>query len=518
MQPLSKEQLEWAIANRDKVLEDIDHANASESLIGYIRYMWPILEPGRTFSEGWAVHAICDHLQAVTDGHIKKLLINVPPGCMKSLTTDVFWPSYEWGPMKRPWNRYISASYSANLTIRDNRRMRQLIQSPRYQAAWGDTVSLSHDEANKVKFSNAQTGFKLATSVGGYVMGERGDRVIVDDPNNTKEVESQAALEEALQWITEVLPTRVNDATKSAIVIIMQRTHERDVSGHILENELGYEHLMLPMEYEPERKCFTSATVQQDVVYDGKVALQKGDTWSDPRTVDGDLLWPERFPREYLEGDLKPTLRSWGGSYAEAGQLQQRPAPRGGGMFQEDDFQYLNERPDNIIRWCRGWDLASSKDGHAAWTVGLLMGITSDKRIVIADIKRGQWSPGEVDANILRCAKEDGYGIEISIPQDPGQAGKHQVTSFAKLLMGYKAFFSPESGAKEDRARPLASQAEGQNLYLVKGKWNNTFIREATVFPVGKWVDQVDAGSRAYAHLIRRRSPGAGSGPVVIGG
>lgn len=496
---LTQQQLAWALANRDAVLQEIAHREAERSLLDYIRYMWPVLEPGRTFVDGWAVQAICEHLEAVSNGEILRLLINVPPGCMKSLTTDVFWPSYEWGPRNQPFLRYVSASYSQNLTIRDNRKMRQLIMSDEYQRAWGSRFQLAHDESNKVKFSNDHTGFKLATSVGGYVMGERGDRVIIDDPNNTKEVESTAALDEALQWITEVLPTRINDARRSAIVIIMQRTHERDVSGHILENELGYEHLMLPMEFEPDRRCVTSIG------------------FVDPRKTEGELLWAERFSREYLETDLKPTLRSWGGSYAEAGQLQQRPAPRGGGMFQEDDFQYLDERPASVLRRVRAWDLAGSKDGHAAYTVGLLMSLTHKREIVIEDVRRGRWSPGEVDREVRARALDDGPAVDISIPQDPGQAGKHQVHSFAKLLHGYPFSFSPESGSKEDRARPLAAQCEAANLYLVRGRWNNTFVREAAVFPVGRTKDQVDAASRAYAHLIKGRVHGFGGAPRVIG-
>lgn len=449
--------------------------------------------------EGWPLEAICDHLEAVSRGEILRLLVNVPPGMTKSLTTNVFWPAWEWGPQRRPELRYVTASYAQSLTVRDNRRTRQLIQSDVYQGAWSERFRLSEDEANKIKFSNDHMGFKLATSVGGYVMGERGDRVVVDDPNNTKEVESEAALNEALQWMTEVLPTRINDPDTSAVVIIMQRTHERDVSGHILSNELGYEHLCLPMEFERDRKCYTSIGFE------------------DPRTQEGELLFPERFSREYLESDLKPTLRSWGGTYAEAGQLQQRPAPRGGGMFQEGDFQFLAMPPERIRARVRAWDLASSKDSRAAFTAGLLMSITHNGEIVIEDAVRGQWTPGEVEAAIKRCAKRDGINVRIDLPQDPGQAGKHQVTSFAKMLHGYDVHSSPESGAKEDRARPLAAQSEAQNVYLVQGPWNTPFIREACVFPNGQWKDQVDAASRAYAALIRRPEQSAGAAPRVIG-
>lgn len=496
--PLSMDQIAWAMTNRDTVLRKLSEGRAEESLIGFMRYTWPVLEPAQPFTEGWAVQAICDHLEAVTRGDVLKLLINVPPGCTKSLTTNVFWPAWEWGPKNMPSMRYVTAAYTDSLTIRDNRRMRQLVQSDQYMRGWGDIVKLSPDEANKQKFSNTSTGFKIASSVRGSVMGERGDRIIVDDPNNTKEVDSEPALNQALQWFTEVLPTRISTPGSSAIVVIMQRTHERDVSGHILANELGYEHLCLPMEFEPDRRSYTSIGFE------------------DPRTEEGELLWPERFSRDYLENDLKPQLRSWGGSFAESGQLQQRPTPRGGGMFQEKDFQYLDKPPARIKTRVRGWDLASSKKSDAAFTAGVLMSLTPDDDIVIEDVDRGQWSPGEVATNIRTNAERDGASVIIDLPQDPGQAGKHQISSFTKLLHGFDVRSSPESGAKEDRARPLAAQAEGGNVYLVRGPWNTAFVREAASFPRGKWKDQIDAATRAYAALLKRPAKRKISGPVAL--
>src|SRR5262249_30712929 len=155
---------------------------------------------------------------------------------------------------------------------------------------------------------NDHTGFKVATSVGGLGTGERGDRFVIDDPHNVKEGESEAKREDALSWFSEGVPTRLNDPDKSAVDVVMQRLHARDVSGQIIPKELGYEHLMLPMEFEPERRCVTSIG------------------FKDPRQEDGELLWPERMPRHVVDRDKKAM-----GSYAVAGQFQQRPSPREGG-------------------------------------------------------------------------------------------------------------------------------------------------------------------------------------------
>lgn len=474
------------LADPRATIDALDRIDAEESLLGFIRAFWDVLEPGKKLVEGWALSAICEHLEAVSSGQIRRLLINVPPGCMKSLTTNVFWPAWEWGPRNRPGLRYVSASYSEDLTLRDNRRCRSLILSERYAKFWGSRVAISEEQNAKGRYDTKARGFKIATSVSGLGTGERGDRFIIDDPHNIKETESDVKRDAVLQWFTEVVPTRVNDE-KSAILMIMQRVHERDCSGHVLAKELGWDHLVLPMEYEV------------DAPFKSRTALK----FVDPRTRDGELLWPERFSATAVE-ELKKTLSSHGGSYAVAGQLQQRPAPRGGGMFKKSDFVIVPEGPP-VARRVRAWDLAASKDRYSAYTVGVRMAIAPDGRTYIEDVRRKRLTPAEVEATILATAQHDGTSIPISMPQDPGQAGLAQKAALARLLAGFVARFSPESGAKEDRALPLAAQAEAGNLYLVKAPWNDAFIDEATKFPNGEWKDQVDAASRAYSELLRRK-------------
>jgi predicted phage terminase large subunit-like protein len=511
--------------------------DAEESLSSFIQYTWSVLEPGREFIDGWSVDAICEHLEAVSNGEIRRLLMNVPPGFMKSLTTNVFWPAWEWGPRNQPTMRYVSASYSEALTTRDNRRCRNLINSSIYQSAWGDRFQIAGDQNAKVRYDTDKTGFKIATSVGGLGTGERGDRFIIDDPHNIKETESDAVRESALQWFTEVVPTRMNDPDKSAIIVIMQRVHERDISGLILREELGYDFLCLPMEYERRHRCYTP--VKRKNVPSQRVTrvMQEQDpipwwavegeelpdhyepkweelTCQDRRTEEDSLLWPARFTQRHLDEDLKPALRAWGGSYAEAGQLQQRPAPRGGGMFQKEDFNFIDRAPKELSRVVRGWDLAATKDA-GAWTVGCKMGL-HDGKVYILDVQRGRWSPGRVETAYKACCEADGYNVVPSFPQDPGQAGKAQKADIASKLHGYSVHFSPESGSKEDRAKPLAAQAEAGNLYLVRGPWNDVFVNEACMFPNGQFKDQIDAASRAYMRLIMKKPRMVGAAPQVL--
>lgn len=435
------------------------------------------------YTKGWHIDAICDHLEAVTNGDIDRLLINVPPGTMKSLATNVFWPAWEWGPRNMPGNRYVCASYSQDLTIRDNRRTRTLVKSKWYQALWGNRVQIDPEQDSKIRFDTTRKGFKVATSVGGLGTGERGDRVIIDDPHNIKEGDSETVLKSTLLWFTEVMPTRLNDPRTSPIIIIMQRVNAQDVSGHVIANELGYTHLMLPMEFEPERKCIIEVT-----------------GFEDPRTEENELLWKERMPRRVVERDKKVL-----GSYATAGQYQQRPAPRGGGMFKTSWFNIINVKPFGG-KAVRAWDLAATDDdANAAWTVGFLMRRTPDLRLVIEDIIRFRGSPHKVEKALYETAENDGHGVYISIPQDPGQAGKAQKASFAKLLMGYNVHFSPETGDKALRAQPFAAQAEAGNVDIIRAEWNGVFFDEAEEFPASKFKDQFDAGSRAFNFLIPRK-------------
>ena len=529
------------LADPARTMLELDRLEAEQSLAAYVRLVWPILEPARPYIHGWVVDRIAEHLEAVSRGEIRRLVINVPPGTSKSMIVSVLWPSWEWGPRNRPDLRYVFAAYAEALTIRDNRRCRNVIRSRLFQQLWGDRCVLDPEQNAKGRYDTTARGFRIATSVEGLGTGERGDRFVIDDPHSVKEVESEASREAVLQWFAEVVPTRLNDPDRSAIVAIMQRTHARDVSGLILKSELGYDWLCLPMEAEAKYRCFTSvprAGVEPEeraLVFEESEpiprwfardeALPLGVTprWrkvyrQDDRE-DGDLLWPERFSERFLEEDLKPALRSWGGTYAEAGQLQQRPAPRGGGLFQRKDFvHFLEAAPSSGVRAIvRGWDLAGTKKKKSPWTVGVKMAVLSDGRVVVIDVVRTRGTSHEVDDLILATAQLDGRRVVQSIPQDPGQAGVAQKHHLAGLLHGFEFHFSPETGDKVVRAGPFASQAQAQNVWLVRGLWNDGYIAELCSFPRGEYADQADASSRAYARLIAKRPELLGAGPKQLG-
>ncbi|MGN6537714.1 MAG: phage terminase large subunit [Mesorhizobium sp.] len=465
-----------AEAERQRITLNAERIRARcQTLAGFVREAWHVVEPNSTYIHGWHLDAICAHLEAVTDGRINRLLINVPPGTMKSLLTSVLWPAWEWGPKGRPSLRYLTTSYAEKYVKRDSRRMRDLVQSEWYRSLWPEVELVRAGESS---FANTKTGFREGVPFASLT-GGRGDRVIIDDPHSTETAESEAERLNTARIFRESVPTRLNDPKSSAIIVIMQRLHEDDVSGQIMKLGLGYEHLMLPMEFEPDRKCQTSIGFE------------------DPRTEDGELLFPERFPRSVVDRDKVPM-----GSYAVAGQFQQRPAPRSGGMFQRGDFEIVDAVPAGARR-CRAWDFAATqpKPGKQPdWTVGLRMAHVGGV-FYVESVIRDRWSPGDVEKNLKNTATQDGLGIRIRIPEDPGAAGKADAATKIKLLAGYDVTAVRPTGEKSVRAKPASAQAEAGNVKLVRGPWNETFLDEVCSFPNAQHDDQVDAFADALNEL-----------------
>jgi predicted phage terminase large subunit-like protein len=507
----------------DEVLRLLDQADkdaAEQSFAEFVRQAWHVIDPGTKLVWGWVMDAICDHLQAVSEGRLRKVLINVPPGLCKTLLTCVFFPAWEWGPRNMPHLRYIKASYAERLSLEANLKLRRLVKSDWYQSRWGDRVQPAEDQDNKVRFGNTATGWALAMSVGGATIGERGDRFIIDDPHNTMEAESDIEREKAVAWYFEAASTRHNNPADPVEIIIMQRLHEYDVSGAILAHAgyYGFDHLCIEMEFDPNHPVARKRP--------SKIA------WVDPRCSQeeanrvGALCFPERYSREAVDS-LKEKFRRGeeGILYAEAGQLQQWPVSRKGGMF---DVSLVKIEPLHTLgipaklagRVVRGWDLAGSTRKNSPYTAGVAM-MRLGNRIVILDVVHDRWEADVLDHHIGEQADKDDitYGLaKQDLPQDPGQAGKAQVAHFAAgPLAGHAFTTSTETKeGKELRAIPFASQVGAGLVVLVEAPWNKAYLAEMRMFPAGRFKDQIDATSRAYAALLQIREVAELAGGTCI--
>lgn len=348
----------------------IERDLGSRSFAHFVRMAWPIIEPATRLKWGWAMDAICDHLQAVAEGKFNRLLMNVPPGTSKSTLTGVMWPAWCWTRPEWKHRRFLGTAHSDRLAIRDNLKCRRIIQSAWYQERW--PTPLMSDNNAKLRFENENTGFREAMPFTSLT-GSRGDALIIDDPLSVDHANSDAHLEDADITFREAVPTRINDEQESAIVVMMQRLNERDTSGIIIKDFPEYVHLCLPMEFEPDRRCVTPI-------------------FTDPRTEEGELLFPERFPADTVER-LKRSL----GSYGTAGQLQQRPTIRGGGIFKDEWWKYYSWEHPPKCQWRAIYvDTAQKTKQHNDFSAFELWGKTEDGQAVLLDLVHGKWEAPEL--------------------------------------------------------------------------------------------------------------------------
>lgn len=450
------------------------------SLVEFTKRAWHIIEPATVLKWGRVLDVMCHELEQIFlhPGFQPRLLMNVPPGTMKSILTSVMFPAWVW--TINPSKSFTGAAHEQGLAIRDARKMRLIIESDWYQERW--PLKLANDQNAKTSFENEHRGFRQAVPFGSMT-GRRSDFVIIDDPLSAEHANSPAHLVEAERIFRETLPTRINN-DESAIIMIMQRLNEVDPSGVILADELrfGYKVVILPMRYDAERP--------------------------DPldwRTVDGELLFPERYSERAVAA-LERIL----GSYGAAGQLQQRPVPRDGGMFKRSwfDGHYVTSFPPGTV-WKRWWDLAASSDANAAYTAGVLLGRTPSGRYIIAGSERCQKEPHQRDEFIkAQCIADKnrfGHLITFYVPQDPGQGGKVAKLALIQFLDGFNVRGFREVGDKAERAEPFSAACEGGNVDILGSEndpWVKTLLDEMCMFPGGKWKDQVDSVVNAHGRFI----------------
>ena len=394
---------------------------AEESLHSFVRQGWHVVEPSHAFMDNWHIQAFCDHLEAVTDGRIKRLLFNVPPGTMKSLLVCVFWPAWTW--TTKPHKRFMFSTYADALSTRDSIRCRNLIQSEWYQTRW--PMIFSEDMNTKGLYKNQATGWRLASSVGGKGTGEHPNFNVFDDPHNTdpKSVESDVERQAVIDWWDGKMTTR-GAIVDCAQVGVMQRVHPLDLSDHVI-NKGTWEVICLPMRFEPF----------EHAVKDGKqikVPRMKATSlgWKDPRTTDGELLWPQAYPEAKIR-DLEIDM----GEHHALAQLQQRPSARGGGMFQREWFGRILTAAPGLYRIVRYWDKAGTAGGGGAQTSGVLMGLTLEiavatggarrrGHVVVLDCVCGRWRSADREDVIRATGELDrqrwGTAVETWIEQEPG--------------------------------------------------------------------------------------------------
>lgn len=484
----------------DQLAEESDLMAGSLRL--FLSRAWSIVEPS-TFVPNWHIDAICEHLEAVTKGDIKDLLVTMPPRHSKSLTIAVGWPVWEW--LTLPFYRWVFASYAFSLSVRDSIKRRNIINSPWYQERWADRYALVSEQNTKIRYENDRQGFMLASSVGGSNTGEGGERIVADDPHNIKKGESEEVRQDTVNWWNIVMSTRRNDEQNSARVVVQQRVHEGDVAGDIIERG-GYVHLNLPTEFEfaGTPRCFTGWTER---------ATGNRHEWSDPRTEEGELLNPGRFnaaANEAAKIDL--------GDYQYAAQHGQNPTPPKGSIIQAAWLRYYGGPTGiDIPNWEKcthqmmpmlSLDCSFKERKDTDFVAGLGWGMFgADIYLMPIMIHKRMNFPDTIDAvaEFVGGKNLDGSVtfagiypfIKIKLVEDKAN-GSAVIDTLRHKIPGMIAY-EPGNANKQSRLEAGSWRFRAGNVYLPHesiAPWIKEYVYELCAFPKAKKDDYVDATSQ----------------------
>ena len=509
-----KRQILEDLERRDKIFEK---ERAQNTFMGFVNRVWPDFIGGRHHS------IMAKAFERVANGECKRLIINMPPRHTKSEFASYMLPAWFLG--KYPNKKIIQCSNTAELAVGFGRKVRNLVNSADYQAVF--PTKLSSDSKAAGRWNTDRGGDYFAIGVGGAVTGKGADVLIIDDPHSVEGASSDQQRQSTLEWFTEAVPTRLNNPKKSAIVVVMQRLHEEDVSGIILDRKMGYDHLCLPMRATLWRKDFPTKL-----------------GFVDPRMEEGELLFPARFPPEVVDRDEKTM-----GPYATAGQHQQEPAPRGGGIIQREwwkpweeanyppmDFVVAaldtayTEKAENDPSALTVWGVFSGSQALTAHnfirpngqmtSFGQQQGMFDEALQVRAKtylnmnsaprvVLMYAWQERLELHNLVNKVASTCRRMKVDKLLVENKASGHSVAQELKRVFGHEDFMVQiadiRGGSRGlDKVARLHSVAhlfaEGM-IYAPDKQWAEMVIQQAAVFPRGKHDDLVDTVSMALRHL-----------------
>jgi predicted phage terminase large subunit-like protein len=443
----------------------------------FIGAIFPIVSPGDAFTPNWHIEAIAYQLTRVLNGEVKRLIITVPPRSLKSICASVAFPAFVLG--RDPRRRIIDVSYSEGLARKHANDCRAVMHSPLYTRLFPKT-RISPAKDTELEFATTLGGNRLATSVGGTLTGRGADLIIIDDPMKPQDALSEAARESNKQWYGNTLLTRLNNKTKDAIVVVMQRLHLDDLVGHLLEQE-GWTHLNLPAIAECEQRIALNAT---------RSHLRRP----------GDLLHPEREPRSVLD-ETKSSMSS----LDFAAQYQQEPVAEGGNLVKWEWFRFYEKPParDPSDRIIVSWDTAQSAKELASFSACVVLRVQGETAHVL-DVFRERLEYPDLKRKVIELHKfwrheNNDYALVIenkgsgmSLIQDLRGAGIHAIAV-------------DPAGDKVMRMNEQTARIEAGSVSLPKqAPWLDEFRREILAFPDGRHSDQVDAFSQALNRAFYR--------------
>jgi predicted phage terminase large subunit-like protein len=462
------------------------------SFAEFVRQAWHIVEPSTQLIDNWHIHTICGYMEAFFEKRITRLIINVPPGTMKSLIVSVFYPAWAWA--KKPGYRFLGVANGEDLATRDSQRHKWIIESDWFQARW--PITMKSDMQGKGLFGNSKGGFRQAIGITARITGKRGDDMLIDDPHDAKGILSDTDRLSVLDTYDQKLSTRLNHQDAGGICLIMQRLHTDDLTGHLLnKKEKEFVHLVIPMEYEG------------DPTFDAGKDIGRPDL-NDPRKKRGELLFLGLFSKKSV-ASLKEDL----GEYGTAGQMQQRPTPKGGGIIKKVWWRLWEK--GKPLPFCKyifsSYDTALSvrdrKENayHARTTWGIFEDEETGKDAMI--LLEG-WHGRDSYPDLRKLAKKHhkAYNLDMSLIER--KASGYSLLQDLKRVRGVvcRGFEPKRFGDKETRAHLATPFFEAGLVFYPDRQWAKDVIDYAASFPNGAppSADYTDTITQAVIFTKRR--------------
>lgn len=464
---------------------ELTSALCRESFYDFVKEMWSIVSQEEPVWN-WHIEYLCNEIQRLAElvfqGKEKEydLCVNIPPGTTKSTIISVMLPAWVW--VRMPRAKFICASYSEKLARDDlSVKTRDIVLSDNYQTLFPEIV-LREDQNAKGLFANTLGGWRYAVGVGGTVTGKHAHFILIDDPLNPEEAQSEASLKTANRWLKDTVSNRKVDKRVTLTILVMQRLHEDDPTAQFLKRK-NVRHIKLPAEVE-----------------DGPIPFELSEKY-----IDG-LLDFVRMGRKALAEEKAK------GEYYYSSQFRQSPSPPSGNMFKVTRIKE-GEPPTQFSLMVRFWDKAGTKNG-GAYTVGTLIAIDKENRFWVLDVIRVQLDSYEREKLIEKTAKEDGAHVLVGLEQEPGSGGKESVENTVKRLRGYKVKWikvDASTGGKVERADPFSTQVNAGNVYVPYNQdWVEIWKEELKMFPNSKYKDQVDSVSGGFMFLNKPKKRAGG--------
>lgn len=490
------------------LLDEDEKRECEQSYFKFFLRAWEVLEPETSVNVNWHIPWLCNRLQeemtriGAKQHKGRDIIINVPFRTGKTrIVTELLQP---WAWTRWPWMKFITWSYSSELSIDKTVESRRVIQSEWYQSNWGEKYSLAADQNVKSHFSNDKGGSRRATSTGGTVTGQGGHVLIGDDPLNPKQADSDIERKACNDHYDKTMGSRLDDPKVGVRIIVMQRLHETDLTGHLLTSDPeGWEHICIPGEISEQVK---PPELRKHYV--------------------GGLFDPVRLDKTILAGHRRRL-----GSYGFSGQIQQTPSPDTGGMFKQFWWRYWQpkgaglppvevktdrgdilritavELPDSVDEIAQFWDLAFgdgefSDDGDSSFVAGAVWARVAAKKFLLDLFHEQVDFPGTCTGFEAMTKKWPGAYAKYVEKKANGAA---MIASLGRKIPGIVPL--PAETDKITRARPASVSAEAGDLYLphpLLYTWVDPFIDEHKKFPKGKQNDRVDT----TAHMVNKFDSG----------